>query len=469
MKKLSIVLVLMFMLVAGAAAGEVYTEKVSYKKTSDVYVKDAKFLGGLSIMDCQNMIFENCEIVGLLSLNDSYPEVGLSDLLFLNCDIHDATTDRLVMLGATTASNITFQFCTFRRCIHGTHIVYMSGGHWNADWPPITNIVFMDCLFELNPASRHNLQFNGRFDGVKILRCIFRHAQLNGISLIGVQNALIKDCLFYGHNKGWGIVIYDYASHWAHKFNNFQTQEDIDAFRATHWPCQNITIERNTIVVGPKQFSVDPWHWDDPSNRAGVMINNAVHSGFHIYVPDPEKGIILPPVPEGDFITPEPDYDGNDWGPAPAGDDYIYVQFDYPNDNLIIRDNIIYNFNKIMLDFEHPYEATQTMFDGNMVYCPPGGKQPPWIRHYGYLESCLDNFYMDPDFNGKGNYYKWPKYGFVDLGADPDYDWTQFETFFDPYSKPGEELEKGMTVKPPESPIKEHGKEVEKEPLQKGK
>lgn len=441
MKKFMLVCMMLLLLTGAGLAGDVHTDPVSYSKTSGVYVKGDTFLAGLTIMDCQNMIFEDCEIVGYLNLNDSYPEIGLRDISFINCDFHDATTDRLVFLGGHNVSNLFFYGCTFKRCIYGTHIVYMSGGHWHKldpngmQWPPITNLVFMDCLFEFSPAGRHNLQFNGRFDTVHIIRCTFKHAQLNGISFIGVQNAVVRDCVFYGHNKGWGIVIYDYASGWAHLYNNFQTQEDIDRFREVHWPCQNILVERNTIVVGPKRFSVDPWHWDDPYNRAGIMINNAVHSGFLIYIPDQD-------------YTPEPDWDGPDWGIISPNEDYIFVQFDYPSDNIVLKNNIILNFNKIMLDLEHEHEATQTSFDGNMIYAPPGG-EIPWVRYHTSLESCKRNFYMDPEFNGKGNKQGWPKYGFVDLCKDPDYDWTQFKTFFDPYSKPGVRFSKGKSFVPP--------------------
>jgi hypothetical protein len=448
MKKFIMAAMLMLLLFAGVGlAGDIHSDVVTYSKTSNVTVKGDVFQAGLTIMDCQNMVFEDCEIAGFLNLNDSYPEIGLRDILFLNCDFHDATTDRLVFLGATTASNIFFDGCTFRRCISGTHIVYMSGGHWhkldpNGDqWPPITNIRFTDCIFEFNPAGRHNLQFNGRFKGVKIIRCLFRHAQLNGLSLIGVQDAVVRDCVFYGHNKGWGIVIYDYA--WPHLYNNFKTQADIDKFKEVHWPCKNILVERNTIVVGPNQFSIDPWHKDSPKDRAGIILNNGIHSGFLIHVPD-EPG---PPIIRKWDYTPEPDWN---WDVRPPGDDYIFVQFDYPYENIVIKDNIILNFNKIMLDFQHEHEATQTSFDGNMVYTPPGGMLP-WIRYYGSLESCTKNLYRNPLFPGTG----WPKYGFVDLGKDPEYDWTQFKTFFDSYSPTGQMLQKGALPKPK---IKEQGK-----------
>ena len=410
MKRALIGILMLFAVVSGSgmAQGVIHEERVTYGMTifdPPLIVKNEVFKAGLSIMDCHNMIFEDCEIIGELELNDSYPETGLRNIAFKKCYIHDSTTDRLIMMGGSAISEILFENCKILRCIGGTHVIYFSGGHWKPEYPPIGEITLKGCEIGISPAGRHVVQFNGRFIKVKVIGCTIYHGQLCGLSLIGVQDAVIKNNVFYGSNRG-AIVIYDYASHWGPYYNWFETQADIDSFLSTHQPNQNIDVTRNTIIQGPRQFSVDPWHSDDPTDGHGaVTINNAVHSGFTMYV------------------------DG----------EYVNKQFDFPSKNLRVFDNIIWTPNKRIMAIEHPYEATQTEFTGNLVYRPYPGI--PFVDHYTSLKAKTGNFLKDPEFKSL------PKYGFIDLGEDPNYDWSKYETSFDPWSAPGYHKKVGKTFK----------------------
>ena len=382
---------------------EVHPVKVSFKKTvfppdDPKVIQDTVFQGGLSIMDCQNMVIKGCEIIGELSIQSSYPEHGLRHIKFEDCYIHDATTDRLVMMGGSSISDIVFRKCVIVRCIGGTHIMYFSGGHWKGEYPPIDGIKIIGCEISIGPAGRHAVQFNGRFTNGVIKNNLIRHAQLCGISLIGCQDFEVAGNVIYGNNRG-GIVLFDYASHWADRYNYYQTQDDIDKFLSEHQPNQRIDIHHNTIIQGPKQFSIDPWHKDNPAeyNHGAITINNAVHSGFTVTINGEKQD----------------------------------RQFDFPNEDIDIHHNIICTPNLRVIAFEHVHEATHTTFNNNLVYRPPDGKVP-YVDNYYDLEEVKDNFFEDPEF-----LEGWPKYGHVDLCSKPDYDWKLFTTSFNPYTQVG--------------------------------
>jgi hypothetical protein len=157
---------------------------------------------------------------------------------------------------------------------------------------------------------------------------------------IGVQNGRFNNNISYGHNRGSGIVIYDYASHWAPYYNNYATQADIDEFKSCHHPCQNIIVDHNTFVVGPKQFSKDAWHYDDPTDgHPAVLLNNAVHSGFKVYVPNE---------------------------PPATGGKYVEIKFDYPTKGIHISKNILHGPSPNLIDIYNAHEAAETDLLFNM-------------------------------------------------------------------------------------------------------
>jgi hypothetical protein len=395
---------------------------------------------GLSVMDCWNIVICNATVYGGVDLNDSYPEIGLRNVSLIGLTVRGPAA-RGIFLGAHNANGLFIKNCDVRFFPGGTHDIYMSGGHWDPSWPPVRNVVIQGCIIGVNPAARNGIQFNGRFDGGLIEWNLIHHAQLNGITLIGCRDFIVRNNVSYGHNRGSGVVVYDYSSQWAPYFNFYETQADIDSFRATHWPCQNILIERNTFVVGPKRFSIDPWHSDDPTkSHPGILLNNAVHSGFTINIPDGIEEVAKLDI--GNFETPEPD-----WYPveqAMESGQYIDIprpgqEFNYPYKDIVIRDNIIHTPSLNIIDIYNAHEAQETSLIGNMVYSTKPGV--PCIGKHSKVKLCIGNFIEDPAFRAP------PKYGFVDLGIYPEYDWTKFKTSFDPFSWPGKWKGKGAKVK----------------------
>jgi hypothetical protein len=357
----------------------------------------ATIIGGMSIMDCHNVIFKGIKFIGPVELNDSYPEIGLRGIAFERCSV-EYGHPRGVFMGGHNIQDITFTECSFFYTIGGTHVVYMTGGHWRDDYGPVKNIDFRRCVFGYCPAGRNTLQFNGRFDGVRVEDCLFMHAQLNGITAIGVQNGVFKNNISYGHNRGSGIVIYDYASHWAPYYNHFKTQADIDAFQAVHHPCQNIIVDHNTFVVGPKQFSKDAWHYDDPTDgHPAVLINNAVHSGFSFYDPELAKNVTHP-------------------------------GFEYPTKGIHIAHNILHGPSPNLIDIYNAHEAAETDLLYNMGWVTGAGV--PCIGKCPKVKTNKGNFIKNPDFEQP------PRYGWVNLTTSPHYDFSQHHSDFNAFSWP---------------------------------
>jgi hypothetical protein len=392
--------------------------------------------GWVTAMDVHGVKLHKFKVVGGVELNDSYPEKGLRDVELSYLTIH-GTGARGIFMGGHNIEGINIHHCVVLYNVGGTHNGYLTGAHWDPSWGPVKDVRVAYCLFGYTPGGRNNLQFNGRFDGGIIEWNTFQHAQLNGITLIGCQNFVVRHNVSYGHNRGSGIVIYDYASHWKQYYNNFMEQSDIDAFRACHWPCRNVKVIRNTFFVGPKQFSVDPYHSDDPQDgHPVILINNGVHSGFTIYEPG---GIEDAPAAFDWRNPPEPDWYNMEGGLDEGG--YVQIprpgqEFNYPSGSFIIRNNILASPKPKMVEIYHPHEAAETNFDGNMVWCYHNGI--PYVVGYEHLKSATGNLLMDPKFIG-GH----PVYGFVDLGVDPEYDWTGFETKFNPFTWRGKKLKKG--------------------------
>lgn len=461
MKHMLTIICLLYLFICSTIAQDVHPDKMKYSKTkylveNPLMIVDQVFEGGLSIMDCHNIIVKNCEIIGELSLTSSYPEYGLRNIRFEDCYVHDATTDRLLMMGGSAISNIVFKKCIFLRCIGGTHSLYFSGGHWNSDYPPVDGIKVIQCIIGITPAGRHGIQFNGRFTNGVIRGNSIYNSQLCGLSFIGCQNFDVSNNIIYGNNRG-GLVLFDYAGSWAPYYNYYQTQEDIDEFLSEHQPNQNIDIHHNTIIQGPKQFSVDQWHSDDPQdNHGAITINNGVHSGFKVYLPEPQPprelerpNYIEPPEPNWEWMK------GEEPSPNPA--DYIIMQFNFPSANINIHDNIIVTPNKRVIAVSHEHEATHTAFTHNMVFCIKPGI--PYLDQFEHLKNTSGNWLQNPMFVHNKNML--PKYDFVDLIKNPDYDWTKFKTSFDPYSWPGYVKKVGKPIKIAEAQKGNKGKQIE--------
>jgi len=363
------------------------------------------FAAGMSVMDCHNVHFRNIEVHGWAEINDSYPEIGVDTVSFYNCKFLDSHS-RNFFMGGHNIRNVRLEKCDFLYNLNGTHNCYLSGGHWDPSYPPVENIEIINCRFGFTPMGRNNLQFNGRFKNVTVRGCRFAHAQLNCTTFIGVQNLEVSGCYGYGCNRGSGIVVYDYASHWAPYYNYFRTQEDIDKFLKTHQPNGNHRYHHNTWVVGPRRFSRDAWHNDDPADgHPAVLINNAVHSGFSFK--DPEKG-------------------------------YVTKKFDFPNGPLEFSAELYVTPSDSIFQIYHEHEASRTAL-ASCAGWGTGSKTPTFT---GFWPAVVQNAkYGDPHFHVE------PQYDFVDLEVTPEsktnFEWWRktFKTKFDPK---GRYTEKGI-------------------------
>jgi hypothetical protein len=359
----------------------------------------------ITIMDCHNIIVEWFKVTGKnyngcsVELNDSYPEIGLKNIKIKGIDIDVLYGGRGIFTGGHVMNGIKIVQCHIRGPILGTHGIYCSGGHWDSVYPPCSDFVIRGNTIELQPGGRNCLQFNGRFENVDISNNSFSHSQLNLITLIGVRKAKIYNNTGYGANRGSFIVVYDYASHWAPYYNYFRTQADIDLFCETHWSCQDIDVEHNTAVVGPKRFSVDAYHSDDPTaGHPWALINNAVHSGFLFWDPTIKKHIEHP-------------------------------GFEFPTKNINLRYNIMASPNPNLIDTYNKHEGEQTTLIKNMLFT--ASPKPIVVGQSGIIAGAADNIIKNPDF------HQWPKYGFVDMIQHPTFPWDQFKSSFDGFSEPG--------------------------------
>jgi hypothetical protein len=356
-------------------------------------------------MDCHNISVEDFRVTGKnyngcsVELNDSYPEIGLKNIKIKGIDIDVLYGGRGIFTGGHVMNGIKIIQCHVRGPILGTHGIYCSGGHWDSLYPPCSDFVIRGCTVELQPGGRNCVQFNGRFENVDISGNSFSHSQLNLITLIGVRKARVYNNTGYGANRGSFIVVYDYASHWASYYNYFKTQEDVDSFCETHWSCQDIDIEHNTAVVGPKRFSIDEYHSDMPTGgHPWALINNAVHSGFLFWDPTIKEHVEHP-------------------------------GFEFPTKNINLRYNIIASPNPNLIDTYNKHEGNQTFLTKNMLYS--ASPKPIVVGQSGAIGGAVDNVVKNPDF------HQWPKYPFVNMIETPNYPWNEYQSSFDAFSEPG--------------------------------
>ncbi|MFH1998650.1 MAG: hypothetical protein ABIK28_03170, partial [Planctomycetota bacterium] len=171
----------------------------------------------LELMDCGNVEVKNLEVWGgcdwTAHIDDSYPEIGVRNVTFNNLIIRYGAP-RCLFMGGHNIDGVTIKNCVVRENMYGdtTHAIYLSGGHWDGNYPPIRNVKILNnevCY----AGGRHCLQINGRFENVQITGNLLYHGELAGISLIGVQNAYVAENAIYGNNRQ-AIVLYDYKDGW---------------------------------------------------------------------------------------------------------------------------------------------------------------------------------------------------------------------------------------------------------------
>lgn len=333
----------------------------------------------LSISDSQNIKVKNLEVWGgnecALSLNNSYNYYGLKNIHLSGVRVKYGAP-RGIFMGGNIIEGIYIDGCEVSETCYGdtTHNIYLSGGHWDGGCPPVSKIRIRNTVCKYS-GGRHGIQLNGRFKDVVIDGCELYHNELSGLSLIGCQDVKVSNNLIYGNNKQC-IVIYDYWD-WAY-WNPGDTREWLEC----HHPNDNISIENNTLYVGPKQWERDEYHNNKPDNQPCVLINNKVNE-----------------------------------------------LFPYRQTNIMIKDNILFSPWKCIVEFGHLQEALKTRVVGNLVWSKATTKpiiKVPWgIRQFvlkwldrNYPSWSNRNIVANPDFYGE------PEYDFIDKREQPDFNFS---------------------------------------------
>jgi len=349
-----------------------------------------------TIMDGHNVVFKNFTTWGgrmeALSINDSYPEVGVRNITLDNIKVRYGRS-RGIFMGGHNIQYIKIYNCYVTETVYGdvSHGIYLTGGAWTnkSIYGPVRYIDIRNTKVDKS-GGRHGLQLNGRFEYINIQDCEFVNNQLCGISLIGCRWVFIHNSLIWGNNKQC-IVIYDSEHDWNPKE---MTEEQ---WMAAHHSNGLIYIYNNTMFVGPHAWMHDPNHHNIPDNQPCILVNNKVNYSFF-----PNR---------------------------------------YRNLKIQIYDNVMVSPWPRIVQFWHAQEALVTTVHTNLIWTYH--KDPSAITIGGYgdftIESlqsdyrCMPWYYkniiVDPEFS----YY--PEYDFIDLNQPPyEFDFSKHYSYADLYS-----------------------------------
>ena len=351
----------------------------------------ARTWGSISISDCHNITLKNMEVWGgimqSLELNDSHPEVGLKRITLDNITVRHQH-QRGIFMGGHNIQDIIIKNCKVLDSVFDgpeTHGIYLSGGHWRPDYG-VKDIQIMNTTVAY-AFGRHGFQFNGRCIGLKVEGCTFFHNEMAGISLIGVQKALIRNNTVYGNNRQ-GIVIYDY-------------DHNVDCRTAN----RDITISNNTVVVGPKQWKRDAWHNNTPDTMPAVAVN--CNLGKY-----------------GKGLMPK---------------------------NIVIENNLFRLPSDRVLAFSYEWDAKATTCRGNLIWCGPDTMPhvyaPTGVYDMPWLDKNAPKYYHDNVYEAP-KFAKSPTYDFVDLSNGP-FDFRYHNTDANLYSSVAATLGVGAKIPHP--------------------
>jgi len=262
--------------------------------------------GGISINESSHILVENFQVQGRCLTNVELMNSNHIQVRFIEA----FRSNQHGLFTGGSFHDLTIEACKFYENIYGSsasHGVYISGGIWDPELPPVRNIIIRYVESYYN--GRHGIQVNGRVENVSIENCNMHHNILGGLSLIGARNMRITDNLMYKNNKQ-GIILYTYFddAYW-----DPDDPESVADWKKTHWTIENVEIFNNTIFMDDVPWYDDQWVSYNPEWHAGIIL--AETSG------------LLPPY-----------------------------------DNIVIHHNIIYNHSKMIVNF-----ATPENFDGTRV------------------------------------------------------------------------------------------------------
>lgn len=364
------------------------------------------------VMDCHYVIFKNFESWGGISsgfsLNNSYNEFGLHHITLDNITVRYGGT-RGIFMGGSNISHISILNSLITETAYGDvyHGIYLSGGHWDGDYPPIQYIVIRNTTVNYS-TGRHGIQLNGRFQYIIIDNCKLFHNELAGISLIGCRDVEVSNCSIYGNNKQ-GVVVYDYFDH---KYWDLNDPEEMEEWYRCHHSSGQIFIHHNTIVVGPTQWHKDFNHNNVPGEHGCIAINNSVQ----VEVPDQVMGKFLV-------------YKNILWTPGKAS---------------IVLGSQSSGYHG---EADHYYMIGNVVWSDKPEHKPLVGVQGKGSYDYDFLQKmCSDRFIgnmvVNPDFN------QLPVYDFIDITQLlHDFDWSTHRSKADLFSEKCRRLHIGRMKK----------------------
>lgn len=371
----------------------------------------ARTYGGISVMDCHNVRIKSVAVYGginqAVNLNDSYPEVGLKNITLEDVRVYYGAKWGIFM-GGHNIEGIAIRNCKVRETCYGDteHGIYLSGGHWNGDYPPVRRVLLVGNTVCYS-GGRHGIQLNGRFSGVSVISNTLYHNEMAGLSLIGCQNVAVKNNIIYGNNKQ-GIVVYDYVdgSYW-----NLNDPEEEAKWKACHHRMENIVVENNTVVVPDHQWKKDPWHNNDPLKHPCIAVNSNCGALYKEFIPA----------------------------------------------RVVVQKNVLVHPNGFMVDYGHDHDAVGTFFARNMMYGDALQGDGPFVRvpthkklkkySIAWLEENYEkffarNFVENPKFSNP------PNFAFVDLTALESFDFGTHISSAWLYSSVGQEKNVGAIYPP---------------------
>ncbi|MBU0754275.1 MAG: right-handed parallel beta-helix repeat-containing protein, partial [Planctomycetes bacterium] len=221
--------------------------------------------GGVSINESSYLTVENLWVCGRRQCN---VEILNSDWITIRYII-SCRSDKHGLFTGGSFHHLVIECCRFYEQMYGStssHGIYISGGHWDPELPPVRYVWIRYCECYYN--GRHGIQLNGRIENVAIDHCNIHHNVLGGISLIGVRNATINRNLIYKNNKQ-GVILYTYFDddYW-----DINDPDSVAHWKLTHWPIENIHVDHNTIYMDDIPWYIDEWTSYNPTYHAGILI-----------------------------------------------------------------------------------------------------------------------------------------------------------------------------------------------------
>lgn len=221
--------------------------------------------GGICFNECSHILVENFTVMGRCYTN---VELLSSDHITIRY-IDASRSDKHGLFTGGSFHDLTIECCRFYEQMYGStasHGVYISGGHWNPDLPPVRNITIRHVESFYN--GRHAIQLNGRIENILIENCNLHHNILGGLSMIGCRNMVVRDNVIYKNNKQ-GIILFTYFDddYW-----DINDPESVAHWLGTHWTTENVMIRNNTIFMDEIAWYTDEWVDYKPYYHGGIYM-----------------------------------------------------------------------------------------------------------------------------------------------------------------------------------------------------